>query len=367
MAPDCVRHLPRLAGATSDDYAASMRSRGAEPGLFALLIAGAAVAQSAEEIDDAISRLGGAREDARSIEFLIDAGEPAVAPLVQALKGVSVDAGHPRFARMLRALRAIGPRVSEACPMEVRARIDRLAPGAWRNPPMESTVVFDIGGGARPGADWINLQKLGGLDVVSLRLIRRAELIAAEPQRSEPVRPAEDADVFELEFAADLVDGQDRRALPWLLDLLDDADHPATVAVALGPTAIEVNVSKETAKTIVESAASAAVARIDPDHPEAVRGLARMVEAADDPRERVGAAAALGRHGQLASEHVPALLHALDSDDDRLVAEAVTALGMIGVGSKPVVARLRVLSEDSRSAIAARAKAALRALEKRNR
>jgi hypothetical protein len=172
--------------------------------------------------------------------------------------------------------------------------------------------------------------------------------------------------VIERALAAELVDSREKRALPDLEALLDNEEHPRGAEMReVGGTSVGIYMEADAANAVVWDAASRAIARIDPDHPQAIRGLALMVESADDPRDRVRAAAALGRHGAAAVEQVDALLGATRSEDDRLVAEAITALGMIGVTSDDVLARLRSLARDERPEIAKRAEAARRVFENR--
>lgn len=97
------------------------------------------------------------------------------------------------------------------------------------------------------------------------------------------------------------------------------------------------------------------LASIDPNYPKVLRGhSATVVDSGNNPRDRVEAIAALGRYGGNPAGFVDLLVTALDSDDDRLVAEAATSLGMTGVASDVVLARLHALTQDERANVAKR-------------
>lgn len=110
------------------------------------------------------------------------------------------------------------------------------------------------------------------------------------------------------------------------------------------------------------------LSRLDTATPPAASAidlLVRRLTSADDPRDRVAAAFELGQRGRAAQEAVPSLVTALRADDELLVAEAATALGLIGVAAPTVLRRLEALSDDRRPRVAARAAAALRGIEAR--
>lgn len=85
---------------------------------------------------------------------------------------------------------------------------------------------------------------------------------------------------------------------------------------------------------------------------------------ADDPRDRITAAAALAGHGVAAEPEPDALICALPSQDERLRGEAVTALGVVGIPRADVVQRLSMLAAGTDQEIARRAQSALRTLER---
>lgn len=172
-----------------------------------------------------------------------------------------------------------------------------------------------------------------------------------------------DQDPFLREFAAERL-GRLADRSPAVLDALRAAatatDHPRQAKI-VGP-GFSSSVGTDFGE-MIRGAASIALARLAPDDPLARDGLAKLLRA-DDPRERVAAAMALGPSAEEgAPDVVPALLEASADDDPLVAAEAVTALGRIGDGRASVLERLRALAAGE-GALAARSKAALRRLER---
>lgn len=172
-----------------------------------------------------------------------------------------------------------------------------------------------------------------------------------------------DQDPFLREFAAESL-GRLADRSPAVLDALRAAatatDHPRQAKI-VGP-GFSSSVGTDFGE-MIRGAASIALARLAPDEPLAREGLAKLLRA-DDPRERVAAAMALGPSAEEgAPDVVPALLEASADDDPLLAAEAVTALGRLGDSRATVLDRLRALAAGE-GALAARSKAALKRLER---
>ena len=109
----------------------------------------------------------------------------------------------------------------------------------------------------------------------------------------------------------------------------------------------------------VHSAAAAAMEKIAPGDPIVAVAVAHRLVHHPDVGQRVDAAMVLGGFGTRGEGVVPQLLQALGDGEERVVAEAITALGMIGPAARDAIAMLEKLSQHENPQIAERAKAAL--------
>lgn len=334
-----------------------------------LALAPAVLSQADAEIADAIRELRDERLDARAMEVLIDAGEQAVGPLLTELKGaLAGSAADPRAARCLRVLRAIGPRAAQATP----ALIDMLAlvpqdsiHGAFRRGDIATTIgqLLWLDPELAPRYCETFYARFEPSDLVLIAPAYRGEWALCRLLMLDAPPALASADLVDRLAAIERIRwSADASAVPTLVAVLNEPADPQAISIVMEGWRSETSIPESIANDLVRDAASTAIACIHPDHPRARRGLALLLDVADDPRQRIRAAMALGRHGDAARDHCDALLQALHSADDRLVAEAVTALGMIGDRSDEVLRRLRDLVDDPRPAIAKRAEAALRTL-----
>lgn len=333
--------------------------------------AAGASAQTASDLAAAIERLDGPTTDARAMALLIDAGAEPVDDLMAELSGAADEPADPKFRRILRVLRALGPDAATAatavtdivCSKQldhspaaqdlvldaietvttlVASEHDR-ARAAWQQLARHQTTrVFKGRDVVRPLQAWASLQ------AVAFPMTGEWS-VTADFDHPEPVRIA---------LAVKRVDPRTPDLVRRLVALLENPHQPDLLITGDLAERLE----QSTANHIVWDAATTTLARIDPDHPQAIRGLGILVRSADDPRERCRAAMSLGHHGAAARSEVEALLTAAESDDATVVAEAVTALSMIGDRQEAVIRRLTSLSEDPRRSIARRAGAALRSL-----
>ncbi|MBI5850341.1 MAG: HEAT repeat domain-containing protein [Planctomycetes bacterium] len=172
-----------------------------------------------------------------------------------------------------------------------------------------------------------------------------------------------DQDPFAREFAAErlgLLGDRGASVLDALRGTISAVDHPRQAKFS-GP-GFSSSVGTDFS-AMIQDAAAIALARLSPDDPLARRGLARLLEA-DDPRERVAAAMAIGPGAEAdAFDVVPALIAATKDDDPLVAGEAVTALGRTGDARSEVLDRLRALAQQD-GALGARSKSALRRIER---
>lgn len=219
---------------------------------------------------------------------------------------------------------------------------EAVAPGQ----PLEFTMLFRSGSRPAPSP--------------SAR--HRIRIFASELWRTgtaERIAALDDDEPYVRELAAILL-GRGGDASPPVLEALRTAaqrlDHPTVTG--RGAHALSGSFGEG-----IRCAASIALARLAPRDPEARRGLVLLLRA-DHPRERVLAVMELGRADDRAVPGiVPALLEACADDDPLVGAEAITALGRVGVARDEVLTGLRGFAEGS-DARAARATAALRRLER---
>ena len=113
---------------------------------------------------------------------------------------------------------------------------------------------------------------------------------------------------------------------------------------------------------LIRDEAALAIARIDPGHPQARRGLTLQLRC-DDPRERFAAMMAMTPPPQPgAFDVVPAVVAATADDDPRIAAEAITTLMRLDARRPEVLARLRACEASSNAAVRRSAEVALRVL-----
>ncbi|MCU0863855.1 MAG: hypothetical protein MUC36_08695 [Planctomycetes bacterium] len=117
-------------------------------------------------------------------------------------------------------------------------------------------------------------------------------------------------------------------------------------------------------RDLIGDATAIAIARIDPSHPEARRGLTLLLQA-DAPGERFAALMAMTKPSpeagnESAFDVVPAVLAATHDDDLRIAAEAITTLVRLEDRRPEVLQRLEQLATADEAQLSARARAALR-------
>lgn len=191
---------------------------------------------------------------------------------------------------------------------------------------------------------------------------RRIRIFASELWRTgtaERIAALDDDEPYVRELAAILL-GRGGDASPPVLEALRTAaqrlDHPTVTG--RGALALSGSFGEG-----IRCAAAIALARLAPREPEARRVLVLLLRA-DHPLERVLAVMELGRADDRAVPGiVPALLEACADDDPLVGAEAITALGRVGVARDEVLTSLRGFAKGS-DARAARATAALRRHER---
>jgi len=341
---------------------------------LALFILFAAPA-SAQSIDDAdISAVCGAEQfDASRFEAIVRRGAMAVPALLHEVGDASDESklAERRRSRALRALRCIGPSIANQAVPELveRIAIDMsrddaellrtlavLAPGVD-----DADAVMDrldAKAITRPRVDVVPVvaiaQRTSRLDGIRLRLTANTKLDV-----SALITLLDHEDPLAREYAAERL-GQlgsaARDAIPVLV-------APATRDQP--PVQTQGGTLMRNSSAVVMATRSVAIARIDSRHSSAVRGLTILLRA-DDPRERVAAAMAIeSTDDRTVFDVIPALFAACDDDDPLVVAEAITALGRVGVAHEDVLRVLHGFAGQS-GALGARAKAALRRLERRD-
>ena len=311
--------------------------------------------------------------DREAMARTVAQGEGVVPDLLRAIERAGADESSRRGAnRALRVLRLMGPSISDLVvptllrsvssnvsvdDAELLRTLARLAPDVAAPETLDAQLdnnPFDlprrVQAQSRAFRSWIEKLKLW---------YRFRYRLTHPPSQdvSELVANLETEDPLAREFAAECLGAMGNRAWP-ALDALVATDgqqrHPRITRCRNGSMTADFH-------DLVRDAAAVAIARIDPTRPAALRGLGLLVRRADDPEERSRAAMALG-HLRV-GDALPALLAALDDEDPELVAEAATAIGMIGIERADVAARLKVLVGSSHKRVAACAGAALRSLK----
>jgi HEAT repeat protein len=118
-------------------------------------------------------------------------------------------------------------------------------------------------------------------------------------------------------------------------------------------------------KESMQVALSRALLALDPMRPETVAGHRDLLKHLD-PRVRQEAARSLGLLGAQAADAAGPLVLCLDDPEPAVAREAATALGLLGSGIEIVRQGLERASGSSDKQLAARAKAALLQLERKN-
>lgn len=348
------------------------------PFAVALVSAAAAAQEPRREwtLEAVTKVLDDERLDVAAMESWIAGGDAHVRVLIAAY---AQPAGDPtvrqrRRDRVLRTLRAIGPRATSAGPLLVQqiAGAERQHVAPLLRTLAETAALGPLEDGDAEGVHdaFAHFIKPGDGDFIDrlregIRLHVRMTRPLPAGDIDELITALEDADPYRRELAAHWLGRAGARAR----EALDDLEIAADPATEHPRMARLPNHSLSTDfGPVVRHAAMIAIARIAPDSPQAVPGLRELLHA-DDPRERVQAAMALGRSGSASAESP--LRQALEDEDPRLVAEAVTALGMLDTISGRTIRALRPLAEHENPGIAARARATLKragvVLEKRDR
>ncbi len=323
----------------------------------------------------AIQRLHGDRTDREALVVLIDAGGAAAEPLATALEQAVADQDERAAGRMLRALRALGPEAADQSPRLFKLFTDRATEDgqpdallgavadcacrlAWSDPEHLQTL--------RTALRRLELTKfpmhvlIGRVDL--LRVVRRLQVEPLPAPDQGPDVSLGSENLLDREFAADAANGAHH--IPSLVKAMRSQDHPIQIRLDLGRTTGASLLGAERAHALIHDAAARAIARLDPEHPEAVAGLVLQVFRADDPRDRVRAMRSLGQRGEAVRDDRlvrNALLAGLDDPShELLLAETITACGMIGVRDDTIRLLLESFARDPRGAIAQRAASVLR-------
>lgn len=131
-----------------------------------------------------------------------------------------------------------------------------------------------------------------------------------------------------------------RAAMPRMAELLDERSNRAVQLAVIG-----------------------AMLQIDPLHPAACAAHHDRI-CNGTTAERRAAALALGALGAAAEPAVFAMISATREPKPALVRDAVTALGMLGKTAEPALRRLRQLAASEQKELAARARVAVRQIER---
>lgn len=305
---------------------------------------------------------------------LVQAGPAAVPGLLRAVgdgHDVSLD-GIRRRVRALRCLRLIGPVVGDAAvpallgaiaqdasrdDVDLLITLAELAPGVSDRPAMAAFARTIRIANPEPRVDMDGFRRW----VATMRFWYDFHLrLAWSP--GDDVKQLEellhDEDPLRRRAAAQrlgTLGAKARPALDALVVVANTKKHPRVTRIeGLGSLTADFH-------DLVSDAAAIAIARIDPAHPEARRGLTLLLRA-DAPRERFAALMAMVPGGD--QDPSVAVLDATSDDDLRVAAEAVTTLVRLGDRRPQVLARLRVLAASPHDVLATCAAAALRALER---
>ncbi len=355
--------------------------------LFGFL-SGTLLGQEPTALEAAIAHLADETLDPDQLIVVIDTGAEAVDPLVEALDRALLAGRATEASRITRALRAIGKPAA--------ARNERLLAMLSRNLTADASAWNEgYEGLARTVAElaWLDPAGLPRLrraaqDVFNgqtlkkvmrtimtddrssyMRVFGRLAVVASDEDQESPAVSMDGEDLIRCEFAAERAAARGLAAMPELLEVLDAAEAPYLCRIRFERTSISSGLRPDEAHRLLEAAAARSLARLAPEHPKAALGLALLATDAPDPRERVRAMRSLGAMGEAVARDeriLDLLLEALGNDANRpLLAEAITACGMIGVSRPAFRERLTTLSQDDRPDIAARARSALRSIEAR--
>ena len=336
-----------------------------------------------DAIQATVARLATEEFDRDALLAVIDAGDAAVLPLIEALDHAVREARGPPAERIGRALRAIGvPAARENEPvLEILRRqltatpaasnpaldalVETLSELAWQTPDLVPRLAASFDDLEDPLVQTLLHVRERGY----LRLARR--ITVPEDPNAQGLPDARfDAEIlFDRELAACM---EPHRASPdvrALVAALHADSQPGTCQFRMDWGVIARGITPEGARVLVRDAAARSLARIDPDHPEAALGLALLAADAPDPRERLRAMVALGQRGDVLAddaEIVEVIYQILgDRSDQRLCGETITACGASRFRSKEIRARLEQLAADPNPELAARAKSVLARPERR--
>lgn len=338
----------------------------------ALLLPTAVVGAQEEpqlRLQDALEILDAEALDPRELVRLARRGEssPAVllhafdaAPAEAAEGGDDLGSAERRRARVLQCFRIVGAR---AAPLSAEL-IERLRSVKPAEAPLLLQTIAEIApfdedpsrhldAALAASKPFLTPGDQGFIDRLrgSIRLYVR--LRTALPDVESCIEGLADDDPFVREFAAEQLGRlgpSAREALPALERTRVEREHPRQAR--LPNHSLSSNFDE-----MIQEAAAVAIARIAPHDPRAIPGFVVLLES-PDPREQIDAVMSLGRARAAAGEQ--ALRRLLKGSDQRLKAEAITALGMLESPVPATLHDLRNIATGDDPALAARARAALR-------
>ena len=337
--------------------------------VLALLCVAAVPAQTTQARNDEgrlaelIARLHDTETFAEAQAELIGMGSPAVPALIQALASQRLSSPTP----LLQTLGAMGADAVAAVPELLVA----LRQGSQRT--MALWALGQVGPWASDrieiGED-ILVALESSADFFRHELGRTLSRLSMDPRASlrELEQELDNRNPFTWQFVAELLG--DRRsggeAAEVLLRILDTENLPGSVprvAVFSASASFRVREYSAGMDDQIRLAAATSLLELIPEDPAAIPAYLVLLDC-PDPEVRRKAAMALGRQGALGAEAVPKLLRTTLDRDLRLVAEAVTALGMIGPQAQLAIPKLEALTDHDNKQIAERARVALRQIRR---
>ena len=169
--------------------------------------------------------------------------------------------------------------------------------------------------------------------------------------------------MFKREVAAEVVGRMGKQAIDAIPSLAKALGGKATTKRRTRVVRTATVYARQRADDFQPRAAAAMIA-IAPGDPRCAVAYGWRVQHGASATERAQAALRLGSFGKASADQVPELIAALGDETPRVVWEVITALGMIGPSAKSAIPKLKKLSEAKDKAIAVRAKAALKQVER---